>query len=712
MAFVWVQQWVALPVIVEEQMGDAPKDVGFQPGEPLKPSLTQDENYSIIKPGTLNPLSPPSTEVRPPVNNTQFYPQYGYSTNLQVGPEASRFQSQSSQMSYNPPSSQDQGSSSFNLGAISGALPDYSSTSQNQNLHSHPQQQFQRSVSGASTSALAYQLGQNLQYQNQTNPNYTNQPQFNPGYLQGQYAPNYVSAQGNPMVQHGQYAYNPNQTRSTVPSPLQQTLPGFQQQNQQYLLYPSPYGGQPQALHGIGNPQIMQQGPYGRRSSFHGIISPQMHDPSGLSAGSAFTSANRMVPGLGVASEGISGGNFMSPGGIQVIKRQSSDTTLNTMPRGPPRKPKQSGHALWVGNLPPGTTVTDLKDHFSRDATRHIESLFLISKSNCAFVNYRTEESCTAAMHRFHDSRFNGVRLVCRLRRSSAPSSGVPTGPSSMAGPRAPSTSPQRSPKLQDGEEQPVQKSEEPALVDRVKSPPGAKVPEKFFVVKSLTLQDLELSVRNGIWATQSHNEDTLNKAFESAENVYLIFSANKSGEYFGYARMASAIGEDSSEVITSIPRTDVVDTLDAPKSIPTPATEHAPKGRIIDDSARGTIFWEADLTDDENDMAQGGVDGNQTGAETENSSTTQTWGKPFKVQWISTNRLPFYRTRGLRNPWNANREVKIARDGTELETSVGKRLIQMFYRLGPPNAAAPPGMPMLPVQGPVVGTQGNMRPY
>lgn len=42
-----------------------------------------------------------------------------------------------------------------------------------------------------------------------------------------------------------------------------------------------------------------------------------------------------------------------------------------------------------------------------------------------------------------------------------------------------------------------------------------AKVPEKFFVVKSLTLQDLEQSVRNGIWATQAHNEQSFNKAFE-----------------------------------------------------------------------------------------------------------------------------------------------------------------------------------------------------
>ena len=55
--------------------------------------------------------------------------------------------------------------------------------------------------------------------------------------------------------------------------------------------------------------------------------------------------------------------------------------------------------------------------------------------------------------------------------------------------------------------------------------------------------------------------------------------------------------------------------------------------------------------------------------------------GKPFKVEWMSTNRLPFYRTRGLRNAWNANREVKIARDGTELEPGVGRQLVDLIQR-------------------------------
>lgn len=40
------------------------------------------------------------------------------------------------------------------------------------------------------------------------------------------------------------------------------------------------------------------------------------------------------------------------------------------------------------------------------------------------------------------------------------------------------------------------------------------KVKEKFFVVKSLTVDDLERSVHSGVWATQAHNETALNKAF------------------------------------------------------------------------------------------------------------------------------------------------------------------------------------------------------
>ena len=161
--------------------------------------------------------------------------------------------------------------------------------------------------------------------------------------------------------------------------------------------------------------------------------------------------------------------------------------------------------------------MVDLKDHFSRDATEDIESLFLISKSNCAFVNYRTEASCVAAMHRFHDSRFNGVRLVCRLRRTTAPASGVPTGPAAMTGTSSSGIA-SGSTRILTEQTSDIDESETdqaPAEIGEPESEASEKVPEKFFIVKSLTLQDLEASVRNGIWATQAHNEEALNKAYE-----------------------------------------------------------------------------------------------------------------------------------------------------------------------------------------------------
>lgn len=137
---------------------------------------------------------------------------------------------------------------------------------------------------------------------------------------------------------------------------------------------------------------------------------------------------------------------------------------------------------------------------------------------------------------------------------------------------------------------------------------------------------------------------------------------------------MISPISGDPVD-LGSTSRQDEPQSPGAPQSIPTPATATAPKGRVIDDSARGTIFWEAELSDDDEDGSPTKeVDESLVAGE-------QTRGRQFSIEWMSTSRLPFYRTRGLRNPWNAGREVKIARDGTELEPTVGRRLVQMFHR-------------------------------
>lgn len=173
---------------------------------------------------------------------------------------------------------------------------------------------------------------------------------------------------------------------------------------------------------------------------------------------------------------------------------------------------------------------------------------------------------------------------------------------------------------------------------------------------------------------------------------------------------MTSPINNDPAAAIEFAPKAQRIEDSKIPKAIPTPTTEFAPKGRIIDDSARGTIFWEVEH--DEVDEVMDEEDENQSNRSDQDGSPppSKAWGKPFQVEWISTTRLPFYCTRGLRNPWNSNKEVKIARDGTELEASVGRRLLGLFHRL-PRPVAAPPHMQGVSLQLMGAGYP-QMRPF
>ncbi|KAI9781993.1 MAG: hypothetical protein M1839_005586 [Geoglossum umbratile] len=608
----------------------------------------------------------------------------------------------------------------FNMGDMSRSLHEYNPlppTGQHYGqLH---QQQFPAGLASASTPTLVYQVQPEMpQLASQPAVSYHHSPIWPLNYPQ-QYQPIYQQSPQNTVGSGYPQLVQPHQLRPPSLNPAQsqytnaQWLPQQRQQQQQqqqqllpqhptnsytYFHAPSGISGQ-DALsgYGVGNHPTLpcQPPPYTRRSSFpvqqgSGSRSDSEYEGiyprAGTAANSGFRTGNPggrsgSVPNINSGISSNSGSNLTG-----VLPGPPHSSIL----RGPPRKPKQTGHALWVGNLPPGTSVVDLKDYFSRDATADIESVFLISKSNCAFVNYKTEAACASAMSRFHDSRFQGVRLVCRLRRGSAtPPASTPIGPSSST--QALSSEHLSQPPAThiadlQGEEGDV------SIADGVPKEGPERLKERYFIVKSLTVEDLDISVQNGTWATQSHNEEALDKAFESSESVYLIFSANKSGEYYGYARMASPISGESPPPTTNwVPKMRVAENLDLPRAIPTPATEYAPKGRIIDDSARGTIFWE---TDDEIEDLSTPKDGQDNVSEKsedgeDGMASSKSWGKPFKIEWISTTRLPFYRTRGLRNPWNANREVKIARDGTELETSVGRRLLMMFHRSAPSSTGA-----------------------
>jgi hypothetical protein len=509
MAFVWTQRWFALPVLIEEPMGDQPSNSGAV----YMSNNSQDDSRL----STSKPSPQPSPGARHGGGGTApFHSQYSAIPTHQHQMNSSQYSHQPGANHHAQGFNQVQPGAGFDMNAMAGALPTYGA-----HTTAHPQTQYQqqdqRRLSGASTPAVVYQLQQNLQYP-QGGAAFAN-PNSYPGYAPVQYAA-YAPSQISPNVPYS--PYGPAQPRQT---PGAAQLAQFSQQSTpQYYYYPAGYGPTNSAQLPNQTGQL-QYGYMDRSNSASSFGPPGAQDVDGRSSLGAPHSGGddkrkqqtaTPVPTITKSAT--------------VARIDTSNSSLSAVPRGPPRKPKQSGHALWVGNLPPGATVLDLKDHFSRDATREIESLFLISKSNCGFVNYRTEDACAAAMQRFHDSRFQGVRLVCRLRRASTPSPAIPTGPSATAAmvatvataARAAATttrgssvdSSSRSPIVEGSGER---NEDEPQVEESSSEEPASlvKVPEKFFIVKSLTLQDLEQSVRNGIWATQAHNEQSLNKAFE-----------------------------------------------------------------------------------------------------------------------------------------------------------------------------------------------------
>ncbi|KAJ5680350.1 hypothetical protein N7536_011489 [Penicillium majusculum] len=546
--------------------------------------------------------------------------------------------------------------SPLNMGNMGYFLPGHHSQGYDQSIHQYPTVQGQGMMYpmpmapyGHNTGGMAY----GMPY---------------PAY------PPYAIPQHPGPVQHGTH-YQPHGTQMQNLSPGQ--ISPYGSGYYPHSPYPAPYG------HGMFPPGPMAQTACPVRTNTSSPSKP----------GSLRKEADKRMADLeyDVSKTIVDGSNPMklAPQPQPLLSDRSPSQpspTAPSTPRGPPRKPKQSGHALWVGNLPPGANVVDLKDHFSQEATNDIESVFLISKSNCAFVNYKSAAACVAALARFHDSRFQGVRVVCRLRKGfTAPGSG-------SVGLAVPAVNHALRPRLEDiatstatatataiatdpGEDHSIAPELSSAAPVTGSYPPPARLVDRYFIVKSLTVEDLELSKQSGIWATQSHNEAAMNQAFETTDYVYLIFSANKSGEYFGYARMMSPISDDEELALEMPSRPDPPpggpDELDVTL---TAATSTAPQGRIIDDSVRGTIFWEVESSEDENDTAS------VKSVEPEDPEEGQTFGKPFRIQWISTERVPFQRTRGLRNPWNANREIKIARDGTEIEPTTGRKLIQLFH--------------------------------
>ncbi|KJA14494.1 hypothetical protein HYPSUDRAFT_208667 [Hypholoma sublateritium FD-334 SS-4] len=267
----------------------------------------------------------------------------------------------------------------------------------------------------------------------------------------------------------------------------------------------------------------------------------------------------------------------------------------------------RSDWVMWVGNVPADATHDEIWRFFiaapddgkQEGSTNGVVSVFLISRSNCAFINYQSMEDLQQAI-----TRSNGVplrandsrcpRLVCRVRRTdddlkagvgfqrgmgmhtrwikeqkladaaqkaqSAASEGTPSSASpgsaseSLAGPLS-------NVSLSSDDDggkapNPPHSSSSDSYSSTNSSFLSRHFPIRYFILKSLSqashtsaCNDLDISVSRGIWATQKHNEEILDQAFRTSKEVYLIFGVNKSREFYGYARMIGPVLRGQSDV-------------------------------------------------------------------------------------------------------------------------------------------------------------------
>ncbi|XP_013858223.1 probable ATP-dependent RNA helicase YTHDC2 [Austrofundulus limnaeus] len=68
----------------------------------------------------------------------------------------------------------------------------------------------------------------------------------------------------------------------------------------------------------------------------------------------------------------------------------------------------------------------------------------------------------------------------------------------------------------------------------------------RYFVMKSSNIRNIEISQEKGIWSTTPLNESKLSKAYLESSLIVLVFSVQGSGHFQGYARMTSAVSQES----------------------------------------------------------------------------------------------------------------------------------------------------------------------
>ena len=280
-------------------MGDLP------PGS--RPPALDNATTGLARDGNPSASSP----YKSPDNNAPFYSQLSAISQGQLRPDfrspthpTAQYQSQEHSMS------------SMNMGAMAGALPEYGSFDEASVIP----QSIPRSLSGASTSAVAYQLGQNLQQMPaHASSNLSPHPSYGPGFAPSPYQQSFMPSQGS---QHGAYPpFGANQTRLNSATSMQTPYQNYPQASQ-YMYY-SPYSAQGQFVPGFAAQAAQGHGMYGRRPSLTntsvGIMGP----------GTEFSHIEGSFPGARAVPGNPQGevGSFGSNYGVPFVQATGKRTT-------------------------------------------------------------------------------------------------------------------------------------------------------------------------------------------------------------------------------------------------------------------------------------------------------------------------------------------------------------------------------------------------
>ncbi|KAH8823594.1 YT521-B-like domain-containing protein [Flagelloscypha sp. PMI_526] len=377
-------------------------------------------------------------------------------------------------------------------------------------------------------------------------------------------------------------------------------------------------------------------------------------------------------------------------------------------------QPSRTPWSIWLGNLPHKVSPRDLDQFLFLNPSflsDEIVSSILISRSKCAFVNFASLEAFNYALR-----EWNGVPLqpknihcpplVCRPARLKE-ESGVRG--QRMAGIHREWVK-QRNQNMRDdiSSGSDTQDSTDSTFLFK-------HFPIRYFILKSNSRATLAASIQNGTWSTQLHNVAVLDRAFRTSREVYLFFSENKSGFWFGYVKLAGGLQGIRSS--TSMKRSNPIypeflgTHYEATRNSLSPLDDSTMRG--LDPSRSGRcrsappiLFFPARIISaspsrrlpllssislpllqkeaEHEQVYTGRADtpytrGSSSSDDTLNQSDGPQSSHYFPISWIQTRSIKFSKARHIKNHWNHNREVKVSRDGTELDPSAGEMMLNIW---------------------------------